>query len=587
MVARSVGAAGRTDPPVKSSPALIGICQDERLATLIVLQGPDKGRTLRASDDVVILGRGSPQVPLTDQTVSRRHAELRITDGGWVLSDLKSANGTYLNGVRVTKPARLKHGDQVRVGSTLLVYTGDESVQQYAGAGIPRDLVTLDAGSPSTTDAAVVATTPANEESLVLAAPETAYAVKAWNVLRELASVIASLLPTDQLLARVLDIVFQEVDVERGVIFVRDAETDELLPEVVRFRSGVQQRSDDGQGIIASRTIINHVVQSREGVLCSNVVADKRFESGKSVQNLGMRSVICAPIVAREQILGVIHLDCPITRHTYSEHELRLVTAIGYQTGLAIENARLVQSHMQRERLAAAGETVAYLSHYIKNILQGMRSGAEVVERGLDRRDLILTAQGWRIVARNVDRSYHLMLNMLAFSKQREPRFETLQANRIVEEVVQLVQKQADARRVMLLTDLDAHVPAIPLDYDGMLLVVLNLVTNAIDAVDAEQGRIIVRTHFAPERQEMVVSVSDNGPGVPPELRERIFEPFYSSKGHGGTGLGLAVARKIVTELGGALELVDPPDGGAELRVRLPTTGREQPGAADTQGPAH
>ncbi len=586
VVARSAGTPGRTEPPVTSPTAIAHTWQDARLATLIVLQGPDKGRTLRTSDDVVILGRGSPQIPLTDQTISRRHAELRSADGGWVLSDLQSANGTYLNGVRVTKPARLKQGDQVRVGSTLLVYTGDESVQQYAGPGIPRDLVTLDAGSPST-DAAVVATTPANEESLVLAAPETAYAVKAWNVLRELASVIASLLPTDQLLARVLDIVFQEVNVERGVIFVRDAQTDELLPEVVRFRTGVQPRSDDGQGIIASRTIINHVVQSHEGVLCSNVVADKRFESGKSVQNLGMRSVICAPIVAREQILGVIHLDCPITRHTYNEHELRLVTAIGYQTGLAIENARLVQSHMQRERLAAAGETVAYLSHYIKNILQGMRSGADVVERGLDKRDLILTAQGWRIVARNLDRSYHLMLNMLAFSKPREPRFETLQLNRIVEEVVQLVQKQADARRIMLLTDLDEHVPAIPLDYEGMHQVVLNLVTNAIDAVDAEHGRINVRTHFAPDQQEVVVLVTDNGPGVPPELREKIFEPFYSSKGHGGTGLGLAVARKIVAELGGTIELADPPDGGAELRVRLPAARREQAGAADTQGPAH
>ena len=97
-----------------------------------------------------------------------------------------------------------------------------------------------------------------------------------------------------------------------------------------------------------------------------------------------------------------------------------------------------MQSHLQRERLAAAGETVAYLSHYIKNILQGMRSGADIVERGLEKRDLAATAQGWHIVERNLDRSYHLMLNMLAFSKQREPRFEALQVNRIVEEVVAL-----------------------------------------------------------------------------------------------------------------------------------------------------
>lgn len=555
------------------------------MATLIVLQGPDKGRTLRTSDDVVLLGRGSPQIGLTDQTISRRHAELKMVDGGWVLSDLNSANGTYLNGVRIQRPTRLKHGDQVRVGSTLLVYGGDESVQQFSGASIPSDLVTLDAGSPAL-DSAVVATAPSNEDSIVLAAPETAYAVKAWNMMRELSNVIGSLLPPRQLLARVLDIIFQEVDVDRGVVFVSDAESGELLPEVVRFRGPSLQRPADGNAIIASRTIMKHVIDSREGVLCSNVVADKRFESGKSVQNLGMRSVICAPIVAREQILGVIHLDCQVTRHTYNEYELKLITAIGYQTGLAIENARLVQSHLQRERLAAAGETVAHLSHYIKNILQGMRSGADIVERGIEKRDLPTTAQGWRIVERNLDRSYNLMMNMLAFSKEREPRFEQLQVNRIVEEVVALVQKLADAKRVVLLADLDEHAPPIPVDYDGVHQIVLNIVTNAIDAVPAEKGMVNVRTHFDADGHAVVLSVADNGPGVPADLRERIFEPFYSSKGHGGTGLGLAVARKIVRELGGTIELINPPDGGAEFRVHLPAARPEETSAGDTKGPA-
>ncbi len=554
------------------------------MATLIVLQGPDKGRTLRTIDDQVLIGRGSTQVPLTDPTISRRHAQLQAADAGWLLTDLGSANGTYVNGVRIQKPTRLKHGDQIRVGGTLMVYTGEDSVQQFSGVGIPRDLVTLDAGSPAV-DSAVVASVPSNEDSIVLAAPETAYAVKAWKVMRELADVIGSLLPADQLLVRVMDIMFQEADVDRGVIFVRDEATDELLPEVVRFRGAAQARASDGKAIMASRTIINHVVESRTGVLCSNVVADKRFQSGKSVQNLGMRSVICAPIVAREQVLGVIHLDCPVTRHTYNENELRLITAIGYQTGLAIENARLVQSHLQRERLAAAGETVAYLSHYIKNILQGMRSGAEVVERGLERRDLATATQGWRIVERNLDRSYHLMLNMLAFSKEREPRFEMLQVNRIVEEVVALVQKQADAKRVVLLADLDEHAPPIPVDYDGVHQVILNIVTNAIDAVEREKGIINVRTRYHAEQNLVLLSVADNGPGVPAEMRTRIFEAFQSTKGHGGTGLGLAVARKIVQELGGTLELIDPPDGGAEFRIGLPAVRATESSSGDTQGP--
>lgn len=554
------------------------------MATLIVLQGPDKGRTLRASDDLCVIGRGGSGIALSDPTVSRRHAELHLVVGGWQLSDLNSVNGTFLNGVRVAKPMRLKHGDQIRVGSTLMVYAGDESVQQYAGAGIPRDLVTLDAGS-LTLDSSVVASVPSSEDSVVLAAPETAYAVKAWNMLREVGNVIASLLPTDQLLARVLDLVFQEIEVERGVVFVRDEETSELLPEVVKFKGPAGVSQAELGGIITPRTIIRHVVDSREGVLCSNVVADKRFQSGKSVQNLGMRSVICAPIVARERILGVIYLDCPVTRHTYGEQELRLITAVGYQAGLAIDNARLVQQHMQQERLAAAGETVAYLSHYIKNLLQGMRSGADIVQRGLEKRDILMTAQGWRIVEKNLDRSYNLMLNMLAFSKPREPRLEPVQLNRIVDDVHELVQRQADDRRVMLLTDLDEAAPPIPLDYDGIHQVLLNIVTNAIDAMEGDHGVIHVRTHYQPEKSRIVLAVADNGPGIPASMRDQLFDPFKSSKGHGGTGLGLAVARKIVREHGGEIEVVDPPEGGAEFRVYLPISPSPR-GKGDTQGPA-
>jgi len=103
---------------------------------------------------------------------------------------------------------------------------------------------------------------------------------------------------------------------------------------------------------------------------------------------------------------------------------------------------------------------------------------------------------------------------------------------------------------------------------------------------DAPPRSVInVRTRYEPRARQVVLTVTDNGPGVPPELRAQIFEPFHSTKGHGGTGLGLAVARKIVTELGGTIELQNPPDGGAEFVVRLPTHSPRLADSAETQGP--
>lgn len=558
-------------------------CRGQTLPTLHVLQGPDKGRTLKSQDEHVLIGRGSDQMPLTDQAVSRRHAELRSESGIMTLVDLSSANGTFLNGVRLTKPARLKHGDQIRVGSTLLVYTGDESIEKLSGSNIPNDLVALDAGHVS--DAEILATVPASDDSVVLAAPDTVYAVKSWKAMRELTDVIGTLVSPDQLLPRVMDIVFEQVECDRGVIFIRDDDTGELIPEAVRFRSRKARAEANRTAIIASRTVLNHVVQTREGLLVSNVLSDRRFEAGKSIQNLGMRSVICAPIIAREKVLGVLYLDSPIQRHTYNEHELRLITAIGNQTGLAIENARLVQLYLERERLAAAGETVAYLSHAIKNILQGMRSGADVVEKGLEKKDFGVLGQGWRILDRNLDRCYNLMLNMLAFSKQREPQLEPLSANKVVTDVVELLQSTADDAGIVLLADLDEHAPPLPLDYDGLHQVVLNLISNALDAVPRPGGAITVRTRYDALERRVAIIVSDNGPGVPEGERTRIFEPFHSTKGHGGTGLGLAVARKIIHEHGGTIEVSGPHGGGAEFTIKLLTADARRASPGDTQAP--
>jgi two-component system NtrC family sensor kinase len=554
------------------------------VVTLYVLQGPDKGRTLKTSDETVLIGRGSEQVPLTDQTVSRRHAELKCEDGSWILRDLNSANGTYVNGTRIQQPTRLKHGDQIKLGSTLLMYGGDETTEQLSGANIPADLVAL-GPEKLAVDSSVVASVPSADDSIVMAAPDTAYAVKSWKAVRELTDVIGSLLAPDRLLQRVMDIVFEEVPADRGVIFIRDEESGELLPAVVRFRSHKARAEAARSAITASRAIVDHVVQTQQGVLCSNVIRDERFRNGQSVQQLGKRSVICAPIMAREQILGVMHLDCPTSEHTYNEHELRLITALANQTGLAIENARLVQSHLERERLAAAGETVAYLSHSIKNMLQGMRAGGDVVQRGLDRRDFDVTAKGWRILDRNLRRVYTLVLNMLAFSKQREPQLELLQVNKIVADVVELVQEQADENKIELRTEFAEEAPPIPVDYEGVHQAVLNLLSNAMDAVPRGRGVIHVRTRFDPVERWVIISVADNGPGVPKSQRGKIFEPFHSTKGHAGTGLGLAVARKNVHELGGSLELCDVPGGGSEFVIRLPTAEARRAVPGDTQGP--
>ena len=138
----------------------------------------------------------------------------------------------------------------------------------------------------------------------------------------------------------------------------------------------------------------------------------------------------------------------------------------------------------------------------------------------------------------------------------------------------------------MLLTDLDNDLPPLSLDYDGIHQVVLNLLTNAVDAVPKQGGLVNVRTAYDAAAKQVMLSVADNGPGVREDQRALIFEPFQSTKGHGGTGLGLAVARKTVEELGGTIALNSPPEGGAVFEVRLPTVPGQPASPGDMHGPA-
>ncbi len=552
---------------------------------LVVLQGPDKGRTFQTGDESFVLGRSSEQALLSDNTISRHHAELQKVSGVWLLEDRGSSNGTYLNGVRVTKPTRLKRGDQIRLGSTLLVFAGEEQ-----GEASVRGLVDLDAGGKYV-DSAIMATIPSNEDSVIIAAPETADAVRAWRVMYSLAETLGSILSEHELLERVMDVIFEQVPVDRGFILMKDIQTEDLIAHVVRYRTrGGHNGPNEKQPITTSHRIIDHVAHKHEAVLCTNAMTDRRFSAVGATTNQGsihdfsLRSVICAPIIAHGELLGVIHIDSSMSLHTYNEEQLRLITVIGYQTGLALENVQLLASRMQHERLAAAGETVAYLSHHIKNILQGMRSGADLLELGLAKNRDEQVRQGWGIVHRNLDKIFDLTMNMLAFSKDRQPRLDFVQLNHVVNEVVELAQHTADERHIMLLADLEENIPPIMMDADGINRGLLNIVINALDAVPHDEGIVHVKTHYDASKKIATISVHDNGPGIPEDQMAAIFQPFHSSKGNAGTGLGLAVAKKVIDEHRGRIEVTSNPVDGTVFSLQIPAAEGVKFDGTDTMG---
>jgi signal transduction histidine kinase len=535
---------------------------------LTVMQGPDKGRKYELPDhEPQLIGRSSEALPLTDNTVSRRHAELTPDDGVWWLRDLHSQNGTYVNGVRIGERMRLKPGDQIRTGATVFVFG-------QANPGEEKDVIRL--LSPDFLDVDIERTMASNEDSVILAEPEPrAAAVDHLRVIYRLTTITTQGLSRQELLKRVLELVFNEFKPERGCIMLGTESSELSRPAAIKYCRTPMDKED--AQINVSQTILQHAIRGAEGVLSTNAMNDPRFQAGDSVQRLRIRSAICSPIRFRDRTFGAIYIDSSIANYTFTPEQLALMNAIGQHTGLALATNELYAQKLQTERLAAIGETVAQLSHSIKNILQGLRGGADVVEMGLKKDNLKIAKGGWEILKRNLDRIVSLTLNMLAFSRHRQVELELTPLGPLIEECAQLLEPQTNSRGVALIVDADPEMPPVPLDGSLMHQALMNLMTNAVEAVEPGKGVVTVRAiyHGPGSRGEgspatIEILVIDNGPGISKERISRLFEPFQTTKGTKGTGLGLAVTKRVVEEHRGRIRVESTEGQGATFRMLLP-----------------
>jgi len=539
--------------------------------TLTVLYGPDHGNSFTTRVESLVIGRSAADLQLSDGGCSRQHARITPQKGIWCIEDLHSANGTYVNGHAISSATRLYHGDQIRIGCSLLLFHDQSGWDGRSGSSAINQAIDVKLNQPS--DASILSTMNAMSEDAELRADDSneTQEESSWSIICHFAKILATSHSTEALLNRVADIVMDQLNASRLIVLRVDAQGGDLVPEVARFRCEINNQRPC---IEVSEKITSHVLGKRDGVLCRDAISDERFannSSQDSIHRLGLRSVICVPIVANDHVYGLLHADSSATDSAFSEEQLRLTVAIGWVTGIAIDNIDLHQSRMRTERLVATGETVAYLSHHMRNLLQGMQSGSEFVEGGLDKADITQVRSGWQMIRRNIDRTLNFATNLLSFSKKRQPYFREVNVNLVVEDVLLLVQKFCKEESISIETSL-GQLPTIPSDFDGLHQVIHNIVLNAAQAVRSRHGFFKVATNYNADTEDIIITVTDNGPGISEQEIGHIFEAFHSGKGHAGTGIGLAASKKIVEELNGVIRAETLPDSGARLTVSLPAT---------------
>ncbi len=253
----------------------------------------------------------------------------------------------------------------------------------------------------------------------------------------------------------------------------------------------------------------------------------------------------------------------------------RLAAYTGHLEELVAEKSRRL---VAAERLAVVGQTVAEMSHAVKNMAGGLEASMFVMEKGLETGDREYMAGAWELIRRDVGRLKDLALKLLDYARPAVARPRPLDPNEPAREALRLAGAAAAAAGVALEADLDPDPGRAELDAEAVHACLVNFLQNAVEAFDglSRPGPRVTMTTRT-DGETVAYTVSDNGPGLAEEVGERLFTGFFTTKGSRGTGLGLMSARKLAEAMGGTIEVASQPGQGARFSLRLPRFPRPRP----------
>ena len=319
---------------------------------LSYLEG-DNLREYTFSTGEIVIGRSPDcQVVLKDFGISRAHATVVADAKGARIVDLKSKNGTQVNGVPVIEAA-LKDGDRILLGKFQLTF--NRSLEGH---------VVLDDNKPLSEEAGTIIKS-VGEISQLLSTQKGPSAQRATQqvpaelqeieksrrilgALMRFSRELITVRPVDELLQQVIEIVFEQVPAERGFLMLYDESSAKLVPKVVKYRHDSPE-AQEGK-ISISKTIADRVFKDRVAILTSDALVDPRFGSGDSIRFHGIRSAMCAPLWNDQQAIGIIHVDSPMLTNCFTPNDLDLLSALANYAALAVERARLNQQIVAEER---------------------------------------------------------------------------------------------------------------------------------------------------------------------------------------------------------------------------------------------
>jgi len=376
------------------------------MAEFSILTGDGKEFIYELEKDDLSIGRSKDRdIILPDHTISRKHARMSKTPDGYLLEDLGSHNGTFVNASRITTHI-LRHNDQVKIGASMLTFL-DESARAATPpveeskpvVDEPEDLqereviesgpvaeeedgqellISIKSDGAAKEDEEIAPKFEGKEsETSRINLIDLEKSNKTLYVLLQISRKLNTVPDFDELLSTIMDSIFQVIDADHGFVALLGDKPDELIPKVVKYRTAPDQSS---QELRVSRTIVNQVVNEKMSVLTSNAMEDDRFGGAKSLFMQNIRSVMSVPLWRKDEIIGIIQVDSFRLSNKFTKSDLDLLTTISNQMAMVIEQANLNEK-IRREAMARNRLERFHSPEVVDLIISG--GGEEVDEEAL------------------------------------------------------------------------------------------------------------------------------------------------------------------------------------------------------------
>jgi len=371
---------------------------------------------------------------------------------------------------------------------------------------------------------------------------------------------INSTLDLDKLLSRILDAAIKSIDADRGTVYLVDEIKKELWSKVLQGENMVEIRLPVGKGLAG------YVAEKGEIINIPDAYNDSRFNPEVD-KKTGYRTnnMLCMPMRNKDgKTIGVFQL-LNKKGGVFEKEDEQFIDALSSHASVAIENARMAQEMVSNERLSAVGRMASTIIHDIKNPMGTLRVYAQVMKKKSGNEEAAKLADE---MIHQVDRFVNMTQEILDFTKGvSSMNVAELEFSEVMDDVLGFIEKDLNKNNVQLVRETKFK-GVVKLDQDKVVRVFYNIASNARDAMP-QGGTLTVRTE--PNNGFVKVEFVDSGSGMPEEVKKKIFEPFMTYGKKHGTGLGMAIVKKVIDDHRGKIEIDSEMGKGTTIRMLFPT----------------